>query len=70
MNDTMAAAIFQEYARFNATINQNGWKTTLSRGSKRAWIAGVLIALAARLAPSMTDLGRTEVSGTRTPTHA
>lgn len=71
MNDTMAAAVFQEYARSRAKINENGWKmNTATRVSGRAWMAGVLVALAVRLAPSVTDPGRAEVRHPGMPAHA
>lgn len=71
MNDTMAAAVFQAHARSNATINQNGWKVnTSSPASKRAWMAGILFALATRLAPSISESGRGEVRRTKMPVHA
>ncbi len=71
MNDTMAAAVFQAHERTNTAINQNGWKVnTSSRVTRREWMAVVLVALAARLAPGTTAPVRPETSGTSMPVHA
>ena len=51
MDEVTAMAILQERARSHARLNRDGWQVLPAGPTPRERLAGILVALAVRLAP-------------------